>query len=411
MKKRLTCGLYRNYRGAVLFVFSIALVALTGCATAKRHAVPENLASSAHLAGLDNVRLELDVSNTNVIHRFSEFLKGWNASGGADHRLNVLSLSGGGENGAYGAGLLCGWTEAKSRPQFDLVTGISTGSLIAPLAFLGTNFDPQLRHGYTEIKPSQVFLQRGFFGVLKHRDALADSAPLKQLIAEILGEKELAAIAREHRKGRRLLVMTTNLDAQKPVIWDIGAIACSSRTNALKVIHDVLLASSSIPVVFPPVLFHVEAGGAPYDELHVDGGVMAQVFGGMVLLTDAVQQNPGTVTDFYLVRNGRLSPDYEATQRKLGSIAGRSISTMMKIQGVNDVMRLWALCRVKGGNFHYVSIPEDFQTELKEPFDPEYMKALFKVGYDQGRNGVPWQRAPAGLDEVEQRLGSANSRQ
>src|SRR5215469_16988568 len=183
MKKRLTCRLYRNYRGAVLFVLSLPLMALVGCATAKRHAVPENLASSAHLEGLENVRLELDVSDTNVIHEFSEFLKGWDASGGTDHRLNVLSLSGGGENGAYGAGLLCGWTEAKSRPQFDLVTGISTGSLIAPLAFLGTNSDPQLRHGYTEIKPSQIFLQRGLFGVLKHRDALADSAPLKQLIA------------------------------------------------------------------------------------------------------------------------------------------------------------------------------------------------------------------------------------
>jgi predicted acylesterase/phospholipase RssA len=226
------------------------------------------------------------------------------------------------------------------------------------------------------------------------------------LIAEILGEKEMAAIAQEHRKGRRLLVMTTDLDAQKPVVWDIGAIACSGRTNALKVIHEVLLASSSIPVVFPPVLFKVEAGGAPYDELHVDGGVMAQVFGGMVLLTDAVQKNPGVVTDFYLVRNGRLSPDYEATQRKLGSIAGRSISTMMKIQGVNDVMRLWALCRFERGNFHYVSIPEDFKTELKEPFDTEYMKALFKVGYDQGRSEIPWQAAPAGLDEVERRLGA-----
>src|SRR5215469_16664352 len=121
MKKRLTCGLYKNYSGAVLFVFSIALVALTGCATAKRHAVPENLASSAHLAGLENVRLESDVSDTNVIREFSEFLKGWDASGGAEHHLNVLALSGGGENGAYGAGLLCGWTEAKSRPQFDLV--------------------------------------------------------------------------------------------------------------------------------------------------------------------------------------------------------------------------------------------------------------------------------------------------
>ena len=124
----------------------------------------------------------MDPGSTNTLNRLDSVLKGVNTGGGSDHHLKILALSGGGENGAYGAGLLCGWTEAGTRPQFDIVTGISTGSLIAPLAFLGADFDPQLRHGYTEIKPSQIFLKRGFFGILKHRDAVADSKPLQQLI-------------------------------------------------------------------------------------------------------------------------------------------------------------------------------------------------------------------------------------
>src|SRR5262249_36399072 len=183
--------------------------------------------SAAQLPGLNQARFMFQVGDTNMPRDLARFLTGFDSSGGTNHHIRILALSGGGENGAYGAGLLCGWTQAGTRPQFDLVTGVSTGSLIAPLAFLGCDLDPQLRHGYTEIKPSQILLKRGFFGILKHRDAVADSKPLQGLIKEILGEKELASIAREHRKGRRLLVMTTNLDAQMPVIWDIGAIAAS----------------------------------------------------------------------------------------------------------------------------------------------------------------------------------------
>ncbi len=385
-------------------VRSVALalpLVLGGCAVAPRHPVPRESAGAAHLPNLSDVRIILDPGSTNTLRGLAGFLKGFDESGGVDRHLHILALSGGGENGAYGAGLLCGWTEAGTRPEFDLVTGISTGSLIAPLAFLGNDFDAQLRHGYTEIKPSQVFLKRGLFGILTHRDAVADSKPLQKLIAETVGEKEVAAIAREHRKGRRLLVMTTNLDAQKPVIWDIGAIATSGAPEAVQLIQKILLASASIPVAFPPVLFEVEAAGRRYDELHVDGGVMAQVFGGALLLACATEGRLAAPVDFYLIRNGRLNMQYEITRRKISAIAGRSISTLMKVQGGSDVLRAWMFSRSTGSRFHFISIPDEFQMELKEPFDPEYMQALFDVGWQQALSGIPWQETPAGLDEIK----------
>jgi len=379
-------------------------LAMAGCATAPRHPVPKEAVETAQIPGLDRGRIMLRVGDTNQANEISKFLNGFDTSGGADHHIRILALSGGGENGAFGAGLLCGWSEAGTRPQFDAVTGISTGSLIAPLAFLGPEFDPQLRHGYTEIKPSQIFLKRGLFGIIKHRDAVADSKPLQTLIEEILGEKEVEAIAREHKKGRRLLVMTTNLDAQQPVIWDIGAIAASGHPDSLKLIRKILLASSSIPVAFPPVLFEVENGGKRYDELHVEGGVMAQVFGAGMLLADAAQYKSGTPIDFFLIRNGRLEPAYAVTKRKISAIAGRSIETLMKVQGTSDVLRLWMFTRAGGGDFHFVAMPHEFQMELKETFDQEYMKALFEVGHQQGVNGIPWEQAPPGLSDLNRQL-------
>jgi hypothetical protein len=383
------------------FPITLTALLLCGCAITPRKPVPKQVANTAHVPGLGEGRIMIEIGDTNMPGQLAKFLSGFDVSGGTNNHVHVLALSGGGENGAFGAGLLCGWTQAGTRPQFDMVTGISTGSLIAPLAFLGSGLDPQLRHGYTEIQPSQVFLKRGFFGILKHRDAVADSKPLQRLIKEILGEKEFVAIAAEHRKGRRLLVMTTNLDSQKPVIWDIGAIACSGYPDSLNLIRKILLASSSIPVVFPPVLFDVEADGRHYDELHVDGGVTAQVFGAGMLLFGLPQHKAGTQIDFYLIRNGRIGPEYAAPERKISAIAGRSIETLMKVQGANDVLRLWTFSRASGANFHYVTMPDEFQLELKNPFDLAYMKALFDFGYRQGISGIAWHEAPPAFSDID----------
>ena len=191
--------------------------------------------------------------------------------------VQLLAVSGGGENGAFGAGLLCGWSEQGTRPVFELVTGVSTGALTAPFAYLGSSYDPQLRAVYTELTSSSVFSKRDLTAAL-FDDALTDNSPLFKTISGYLNEEMLAALAKGYEDGRLLLIGTTDLDAQQPVIWNIGAIAKSGHPRALDTIRRILLASAAIPGAFPPTMFDVTLDGKPYQEMHVDGGAFAQAF-------------------------------------------------------------------------------------------------------------------------------------
>ena len=197
--------------------------------------------------------------------------------GDRSHPKSLLAISGGGDNGAFGAGVLVGWSESRTRPSFKIVTGISTGALIAPLAFVGPEYDPLLAEMYTTIGQSDIFEKRPVLAGLVS-DALADSMPLRNLIAKYVDAKLVARIAEESRRGRALVIITTNLDAGVPVIWNIGAIAESGRPEAIGLIRKILLASASIPGFFPPVMFDVTVDGVAHQEMHVDGGASMQTF-------------------------------------------------------------------------------------------------------------------------------------
>ena len=188
--------------------------------------------------------------------------------------LSYLALSGGGADGAYGAGVLNGWTAAGTRPEFSVVSGVSTGALIAPFAFLGPAYDATLRDVYTSGVAERLLnapsIVHAVFG-----SGLFGNTRLRELVARYVGQDMLGAIAAEHAKGRRLLVVTTNLDTQRTVIWDMGRIASIRSNQALILFRDVLAASASIPVVFPPMLIDAEANGRRFQEMHVDGGVTA----------------------------------------------------------------------------------------------------------------------------------------
>ena len=169
-----------------------------------------------------------------------------------------LALSGGGQDGAFGAGILCGWTEAGTRPQFKLVTGISTGALMAPFAFLGPAYDHVLKEAYTTISDKDVYKAHKPLAILlslvniKPLPALTENKPMEELVARLVDDKVLAEVAREHRKGRRLLIGTTQMDAQRLVIWNMGAIANSGNPQALALFRKIMVASASIPAFFPP---------------------------------------------------------------------------------------------------------------------------------------------------------------
>jgi hypothetical protein len=315
-------------------------------------------------------------------------------------RHAYLALSGGGENGAYGSGLLTGWTASGKRPEFTMVTGISTGSLIAPFAFLGPAYDQQLTDIYTKYSTDDLVKKRSVIGMISAASAV-DTAPLRKVIASYVDASLIAAIAAEHRNGRRLFIGTTNLDAGRPVMWNIGAIANSTDPRAPELIHKILLASASIPGAFPPVLINVEADGKVYDELHVDGGTTTQVFVYPVGIDwKAVTKKlkvPGR-PDLYVIRNAPLDPIYEPVKPKLVPIAGRSISSLIRTQGIGDTYRIYLSAQRDGLRYHLAFIPKDLDVKSEEAFDLAYMRQLYDVGYEQGKAGTAWTYAPPGFE-------------
>lgn len=379
-------------------------VALTGCAaTLPRHVLPEHLAEEAKLSRMDGIRLWGDAEPAEIQKIINSEMKQRGKAAlqpaGREPVSNMLAVSGGAEDGAFGAGLLTGWSAAGTRPQFDLVTGVSAGALIAPFAFLGSSKDPELKAMFTRYGADDI-LTANILGGLFGGPALADSTPLARLIAKYVDEKFLRAIARERAKGRILLIGTTNLDAQRPVLWDMGRIAMSGDPQALPLFRKILLASASVPGAFPPVRIQVRANGQDYDEMHVDGGVTQQVFlapAGLVFKDIDRTVGRSVERRLYILRNAKVAPEWQAVDDKILSTAGRSISTLIKNQAIGDLYRIHATSKRDGIDFNLATIPASFNVKSDRPFDPQYMRALYDVGFGLGRKGYRWMKAPPGL--------------
>src|SRR3954466_2755575 len=312
--------------------------------------------------------------------------------------LDLLGISGGGENGAFGAGLLNGWTERGGRPTFFLVTGISTGALSAPFAFLGSAWDAKLKSVFTEITLADVLVQRGYTAAIWD-DAMADNSPLFRTISRYLDEAMLAEIAHAYDSGRLLLVGTSNLDAQMPVIWNIGAIAQSGHPKALETIRRILLASSAIPGAFAPVLFDATLDGQPYQELHVDGGAFAQVFLSPASVSRFRQERiarrvPVAPIRAWVIRNSRLDPEWASVDRRTLGIVGRAITSMITASGINDVLRIYAATQRDGVDYNLAYIGRDFTVEYDKPFEQSYMRPLFDYGRQRALRGDAWMKRP-----------------
>jgi predicted acylesterase/phospholipase RssA len=276
-----------------------------------------------------------------------------------------------------------------------MVTGVSTGALIAPFAFLGEHYDPQLREVYTTLGSDRVFLRRRLAAAL-FSDAMADASPLAETIAHYANEKVLAAIAEEYRRGRLLLIGTTDLDAQRPVIWNIGAIADSHHPKSLDLFHKILLASAAIPGAFQPVLIDVEIDGTHYQEMHVDGGAIAQLFLYPGSFDPSLLPARSRQTA-YIIRNGRLDPEHAEIERRTVSIASRAISTMLRASGYSDVVRAYFLTKRDDVDYNLAYIGVDFKVPRNGQFDLAYMRALFDYGYAAAVSGDAWRKTPPGL--------------
>jgi predicted patatin/cPLA2 family phospholipase len=387
-----------------LACLAILVMLVQGCAMLRSHApLPAALENEVRVPGFpEEVRAWADEPNKSLTMSAVESIKEERAAYGdaiLKKPVALLALSGGGDNGAFGAGVLCGWTQHGDRPRFKLVTGISTGALIAPFAFLGSEHDANLKV-YTMVTQEEIFRRKSLLTAL-WRESLADTRPLADLIARYIDEPMLQAIAREHKKGRRLFIGTTQFDAQRLVIWNMGVIAASGHPEALKLFRKILLASASIPGFFPPQYFKVEAGSRTYEEMHVDGGTMAQVilyeaalkpFAELEDLTEV--KLTGRPKILYIIRNGRINPSWDKVRPRLVPIASRAIETLIKVQGVGDLYRLIAFAHRDKMDFNLAAIPRDFPPAPGDMFNQQYMNRLFDLGFEAARNGYPWKNYP-----------------
>ena len=381
-----------------------ALLALVGCANIERRDAPPLAATEGlPILGIANARFFLDAGPDAMRREMIEMQRRQAQAlprGAALPPAHHLVLSGGGDNGAFGAGLLYGWTQSGQRPSFDVVTGISAGALIAPFAFLGPSYDEPLREVFTEVAPTDVVLLRGKLRAVLFGEALADTSPLYQLIARHVNEEMMAAIAREYGRGRLLLIGTTNLDLGRPVFWNIGAIAASGDPRALELFRSILLASASIPGAFPPVLIDVEHEGRAHQEMHVDGGAAVQMF-----LTppglDLARTGRARQRTAWVVRNGRLDSEWASTDRSILSITARSASTLLHFSAVNDIVRIFLLAQRDGMGFRLAYIGPDFQATREDPFETQFMRALFAYAEAQGRAGGRWREGLRPIGSIE----------
>jgi len=311
---------------------------------------------------------------------------------------NILVLSGGGVFGAYPAGLLCGWTAYEKppaeggRPSFDVVTGVSTGALIAPMAFLGPAYDPALKQLYTTVTNDDIFKIRksirSFFA-----ESLADSAPLRSRIDCFYTAEAMQKIAAEHAKGRRLYIGTTNLDTKRLVVWDIGAIATKGTEEARKLIVDVTVASAAIPGFFPSVRFNVNIDGRPYEELHVDGSVSRAMFFRPPVFSSSEQESVGpnslAGTNLFALVAGKAYPDPEGVRARTIAVVGAAVSNLLYVTARGDLYRFYTYSTLSGMDFFTAAIPADLKvTNSSTNFDTKETTKMFNEAYRLGSLGA-----------------------
>jgi hypothetical protein len=393
----------------------LLLLLLAGCAgVLERHPIPEADLDTAAPYGIRKgiIRAWGDTLDEGTS---SQLLSSWvgalreakadQIAAGGPIREAHLAISGGGPDGAFGAGLLNGWTARGDRPQFTLVTGISTGAIGAVFAFLGPDYDASLEEIYTTYRTEQLATPT-YFSALTGGWSLTDTSGYRRLIEHYVDDDVVRRLAEEYHKGRGLLIGTTNLDASRPVVWNVTGIAASGHPMARKLIQDIIQASSAIPAAFPPVLIPVETlDGRQYDEMHVDGGATQQVmFLNPAFSLKGIDRALGVPFErtLYVIINNQLRKAYHPVRPRLVAIAGVAASSLIGGSGTGDIYRIYALAQRDDLDLKIMEIPRDFAGEADEPFDPIYMKQLYGLGYQMGKDGDAWQATPPGFRAVLQ---------
>ena len=383
-----------------LLIIITCFLALSGCAHV-RHAVPENLVGKADVIGMPDIRYYVDKPDSFFMVRQS-LVDSFKDEGKLDYLVDgiktypALIIGGGVSNSAYGIGLLNGWLKQGSRPTFKIITGYSSGSLIALATFAGKEYEDRLIDLFTSISTKDVIRQNGIFGIL-FGNSVNSSALFAKKIDNIVDDNLMVRVAHEHAKGRRLYVGTSDLDAQEFVIWDMGVLASRKGPNSVKMFRRIILASCSFSSMLPPVFFQVEAGGRRYDEMHADGGVIGGIFH-VYQLMEGLRSREFR-TRLYILNCCYMSPHSKQIENNLTAIISRTIETNGSAKMSGDTYRMYAFAKERGWDYNLAYIPEDFEPRQKEMFDKQEMQRLFKRGYDDAVAGYKWHKAPPGLVE------------
>ncbi|WEM45519.1 patatin-like phospholipase family protein (plasmid) [Photobacterium sp. DA100] len=378
------------------YIYSLLFLcaSLTGCTQGIQHnSVPESLTNSVKPISGEMVRVWGDITSEDKLAMVAEKLA---QHRGQSEEKNMLALSGGGANGAFGAGVLAAWTESGQRPDFDLVTGISTGAIISVFAYLGSQYDYEIIDFYTNYTDSDLFRKKSLFSIF-HSTSLLDIEPFEQMVRDTITPELLSKVASKHDSGKYLLIGTTNLDTQRLSVWNMGAIAKIGSVASEQLFENIILASTAVPGAMPAVQIDVMYNGKIYQEIHVDGGVARQVF----LFPDSwdissiANRNQNNL-NIYVIRNGEFLPHWAQTEMTLHSVAARSLDTIIKYQGRSDVIQIYQQSLAAGGKFFFSHIDSGFQIE-KDPtlqFDQYYMQALYQHGYHLMETDKLWHREP-----------------
>jgi hypothetical protein len=333
----------------------------------------------ANPAGFEDIRFTAELAEA-ALGRFAQNA-GHSRSGRSGNGLCILALSGGGAGGAFGAGILAGLSLAGARPRFDVVTGVSTGALIAPFAFLGSPWDGRLTEAFTGGRAAELLSLR----------ALYRGDGLDVLVDHFIDDAVLNAVAAEHRKGRRLFVATTNLDTQQNIVWDLGAVAVTGGDDAMRLFRDVLVASACLPGLFPPKLIDVEAGGDRFQEMHVDGGASTPLF----ILPEGLALSPAVRgvlegASVHLIMNAALEPRLRTTSLSRIAVMIRSFETMLHFSYRHAVELAAALCTHADLKLHVACPPVGPNDTGILSFDTQGMRRTFETARDAAAAGLAW---------------------
>ena len=417
-------SMYDRIRAAIVAIACVCLLAgtPTACSHIKRAAYPSPAESGLNTRDLIDPLAQSEADELNPTsqlaaagerirkdrqQKLTEQSKNEGGVSATQPNRNILCLSGGGSYGAYTVGVLIGWSERGDRPSFDVVTGISTGALIAPSVFLGPKYDAKLKQLYTTAVTKDIYTVRRFWGLFD--ESYADTAPMAARIDAFVDAELMRDLAEAHRQGRRLYIGTTEEEGKQFVIWDIGAIAERNGPKDRELIVKVMLASSAAPGYFPAIKIDVNVDGTWHTERHVDGGVSQALFYRPPYVAPQERSNVAgrdlAGAKVYVIVAGKLYADPEVIRPWSLSSAGTNVSTLLYAQARGDLQRLYTVCLLTGMDYYLSAIPPEYviASSIVE-FDPKRMTALFEEGRRVILSAKPWRVLPPGIKEGESAL-------